>query len=141
MTKRTLGSVVKEARDSARMTQRELAAAVGVKASHIAYIENSRRRPSIPLINRLADTLGLSPRELLVLAHPEAQNMVEGYFRTTTKHDDAWQRFISNKALLRRHTITRPELEVLKRVSMLNPVARPEHFVFILNTIRLAAEH
>jgi len=123
------------------MTQRELAAAVGVKASHIAYIENSHRRPSIPLINRLADTLGLSPRELLVLAHPEAQNMVEGYSRTTTKHDDAWQRFISNKALLRRHTITRPELEVLKRVSMLNPVARPEHFVFILNTIRLAAEH
>jgi transcriptional regulator with XRE-family HTH domain len=32
------------------MTQRELATAVGIKASHIAYIENSRRRPSIPLI-------------------------------------------------------------------------------------------
>ncbi len=78
MTKRTLGSVVKEARHSARMTQRELAAAVGVKASHIAYIENGRRRPSIPLINRLADTLGLSPKELLVLAHPDAENMVEG---------------------------------------------------------------
>jgi hypothetical protein len=29
MTKRTLGAVVKEARDGARMTQRELAAAVG----------------------------------------------------------------------------------------------------------------
>jgi transcriptional regulator with XRE-family HTH domain len=36
MTKRTLGSVVKEARYGARMTQRDLAAAIGVKASHIA---------------------------------------------------------------------------------------------------------
>ncbi len=140
MTKRTLGSVVKEARHSARMTQRELAAAVGVKASHIAYIENSRRRPSIPLINRLANALGLSPGELLVLAHPDAENMVEGRSHTT-RRDDAWRRFISNKALLRRHAITRPELEVLKRVSMLNSVAHPEHFIFILNTIRLSAEH
>ena len=140
MTKRTLGSIVKEARDSARMTQRELAAAVGVKASHIAYIENSHRRPSIPLINRLADTLGLSARELLVLAHPDAENMVESRSSTTTRQADAWQRFASNKVLLRRHAITRRELDVLKRVSMLNPVAHPEHFVFILNTIRLAAE-
>ncbi len=78
MTKRTLGSVVREARDGARMTQPDLATAVGIRASHIVYIENSHRRPSIPLINRLADTLGLSPRECLVLAHPDAENMVEG---------------------------------------------------------------
>jgi transcriptional regulator with XRE-family HTH domain len=141
MTKRTLGSVVKEARDGARMTQRELATAVGVKASHIAYLENGRRRPSIPLINRLAETLGLSARELLVLAHPEAENMVEGRSRTTTRQGDVWQRFVSNKALLRRYEISRGELNVLKRVSMLNPVAHPEHFIFILNTIRLAAEN
>src|ERR1035441_5643219 len=59
MTKRTLGSVVKEARDGARMTQRDLAAAIGVKSSHIAYIENGYRKPSISLINRLSETLGL----------------------------------------------------------------------------------
>ncbi len=68
MTKRTLGSVVKEARDGARMTQRDLAAAVGIKASHVAYIENGHRRPSISLINRLSETLGLDAKELLVLA-------------------------------------------------------------------------
>ena len=43
MAKRTLGSVVKAARNEARMSQRELAAAIGVKASHIAYIENGHR--------------------------------------------------------------------------------------------------
>ena len=77
MTKRTLGSVVKEARDEYRMTQRDLAAAVGVKASHVEYIENARRRPSIALINRLSATLGLDAKEVLVLAHPEAKQIIE----------------------------------------------------------------
>jgi transcriptional regulator with XRE-family HTH domain len=78
MTKRTLGSVVKEARDGARMTQRDLAAAIGVKASHIAYIENSRRRPSIPLIISLSKTLGLDAKELLMLAHPAVKQIIDG---------------------------------------------------------------
>jgi len=62
MTKRTLGSAVREAPDGARMSQRELASAIGVKASHIAYIENGHRRPSISLINRMSETLGLDSK-------------------------------------------------------------------------------
>jgi transcriptional regulator with XRE-family HTH domain len=78
MTKRTLGSVVKEARNGARMSQRELAAAIGVKASHIAYIESGRRRPSIPLIIPLSKTLRLDGRELLVLAYPAVKQILDG---------------------------------------------------------------
>ena len=140
MTKRTLGSVVKEARAGARMSQLKLAAAIGVQASHIAYIENGHRRPSIALINRLGETLGLSAKELLVLAHPEAKQIINGDQPSAKNNGEAWQRFVSNKALLRRHAVTRGELKVLKQVSMLNPVAYPEQFVFVLNTIRLAAE-
>jgi transcriptional regulator with XRE-family HTH domain len=139
MIKRTLGSVVKEARDGARMTQRELASAIGVKASHIAYIENGHRRPSIPLINRLSATLGLNAKEVLVLAHPEAKQIIDGARPSTKKSDGAWQRFVSNPALLRRHAITRGELKILKQVAMLEQVAHPGHFVFILNAIRQAA--
>jgi cytoskeletal protein RodZ len=36
MSNKTLGEVVKNARDSLRLTQRDLATIVGVKASHIA---------------------------------------------------------------------------------------------------------
>ena len=118
MTKRTLGSVVKEARDGARMTQRDLAAAIGVKASHIAYIENGHRRPSISLINRLSETLGLDAKELLVLAHPEAKKIVDGASPSTKKGEAAWPRFISNQALLRRHAITKGELKILKQVAI-----------------------
>jgi transcriptional regulator with XRE-family HTH domain len=139
MVKRTLGAVVKGARDGARMTQRELAAAIGVKASHIAYIENGHRKPSISLINRLGETLGLNTKELLVLAHPDAKQIVDSARPSTKKGDAAWPRFVSNQALLRRHAITKSELKILEQVAMLENVAHPGHFIFILNAIRQAA--
>jgi|SRR5208283_465213 len=139
MTKRTLGAVVKEAREEYRMTQRDLAAAVGIKASHVAYIENGQRRPSIALINRLSKTLGLDAKEVLVLAHPEAKQIIDGAQPSTKKSDGAWPRFVSNQALLKRHAITKDELKILKQVAMFETVAHPGHFIFILNAIRQAA--
>jgi transcriptional regulator with XRE-family HTH domain len=139
MTKSTLGSVVKEARDGARMTQRDLAAAIGVKASHIAYIENGHRRPSISLITRLRDTLGLDGKELLMLAHPETRQLIDIAQPSTKKGVGAWPRFLSSKALLKRHAIAKGELKILKQVAMFEQVARPADFIFILNAIRQAA--
>jgi transcriptional regulator with XRE-family HTH domain len=78
MAKRTLGSVAKEARNEARMSQRELAAAVGVKASHIAYIESGHRRPSISLIIPLSKALGLDAKELLILGYPQVKQILDG---------------------------------------------------------------
>jgi transcriptional regulator with XRE-family HTH domain len=139
MKKRTVGSVVKAARDEARMTQRELAAALGVKASHIAYIENGHRKPSISLINRLAETLGLSAKELLVLAHPETRQIVDGEGKVGKRRDGVWERFASSKALIKGHGISPGELKMLKQVSLLSHVAHPGHYLFILNSIRQAA--
>lgn len=36
------------------MTQRELAAQLGIKASHIAYLETGERRPSMALLQKLS---------------------------------------------------------------------------------------
>jgi transcriptional regulator with XRE-family HTH domain len=112
MTKKTLGSVVKDARDRARLSQREIAEAVGIKASHIAYIEQGQRRPSISLINRLGEARGLDAKELLVLAHPEVEWIVDEVRPSGRKSEGAWQRFVSNKALLSRHAVTPSELKV-----------------------------
>jgi transcriptional regulator with XRE-family HTH domain len=59
MKKETLGQVLKQRREAYALTQRELAHKLGVKASHVAYLENGRRRPSLSLLARLADTLEL----------------------------------------------------------------------------------
>jgi hypothetical protein len=71
------------------------------------------------LINRISETLGLDAKELLVLASPETKQIVDGARPSGKKGEGAWQRFVSNKALLRRHMVTLDELKVLKHVLML----------------------
>ena len=140
MNKKTLGAVIKEGRDGLRLTQRGLAEIVGVKASHIAYIENGHRNPSLALLRRLADGLGLNRRELLILSHPDAKYLMDEDQGAASKRENAWQQFTSNRAALRRHNVTRGELKVLKQVSLLEHVSHPRHFLFILNSIRQAGD-
>jgi transcriptional regulator with XRE-family HTH domain len=140
MTKKTLGGVIKEGRDALRLTQRGLAEIVGVKASHIAYIENGHRNPSLALLRRLADALGLNRRELLILSHPDARYLMDEPQAPSRKRDDSFHQFSTNRAVLRRHNVTRAELKVLKQVSMLENVSFPRHFLFILNAIRQAGD-
>jgi transcriptional regulator with XRE-family HTH domain len=143
MKKKTnLGAVIKEARESLGLTQRRLAAKVGVKASHIAYIEGNRRRPSLPLVRNLAVVLGLDRREMLFLSYPDAKFLIDDATRSgaAKPENDAWGQFTSNRAMLKRHGITRGELKVLKEVSLLEHVSSPRHFLFVLNAIRQAGE-
>ncbi|MGH7778683.1 MAG: helix-turn-helix transcriptional regulator [Candidatus Binataceae bacterium] len=140
MTKKTLGTVIKQARMDHEFTQRELAGLVQVRGSHIAYIEGNKRKPSLSLLRRIADVLGLNRRELLFLAQPDARYLAgdpdEG---PPKKAVDSWRRFVSNRALHRRYRITPGELKLLKQVSLLQVVSAPSHFLFILNSIRQAA--
>jgi transcriptional regulator with XRE-family HTH domain len=140
MTKKTLGGVIKEGRDALRLTQRGLAEIVGVKASHIAYIENGHRNPSLALLRRLADALGLNRRELLILSHPDARYLMDEPETRASKRENSWHQFSTNRAMLRRHNVTRAELKVLKQVSLLENVSVPRHFLFILNAIRQAGD-
>ena len=139
MNKKTLGTVIKEGRDALRLTQRGLADMVGVKASHIAYIENGHRNPSLALLRRLADALGLNRKELLFLSHPDARYLMDEE-EAKSKRVDPFQTFISNRAVLRRHNVTKAELKVLKQVSLLENVSHPRHFLFVLNAIRQAGD-
>jgi transcriptional regulator with XRE-family HTH domain len=140
MTKRTLGQVLRETRGELGITQRELGRLTGVKASHIAYLENGRRRPSLTLLGRIADVLGLNRRDLLFLSHPEAHYLVsDGAKPARKKLADAWKRFASNRALHRRYKITAAELRVLKQVDLLEHVSSSSHFLFILIAIRQGA--
>jgi transcriptional regulator with XRE-family HTH domain len=140
MRKKRPGTLIREARNSLRLTQRDLAAMVGVKASHIAYIEGGQRNPSLALLRRLADSLGLNRRELLFLIHPDAKHLTEDpMLKSRASKPDGWRQFSSNRALLRRHHVTPAELRVLRQVNSLGPVSNPRNFLFILNSIRMAA--
>src|SRR6266446_8985426 len=99
MKKETLGPVLKQRREAFALTQRELARKLGVKASHVAYLENGRRRPSLSLLTRLADTLDLDKQRLFLLTHPEAEDLV-GLRRDAApskRADNAWRKFTDNR--------------------------------------------
>ena len=140
--KKTLGKVLKDRRALLRLTQRELALKLGVKPSHVAYLETNRRRPSLGLLSRIADVLDLPKESLFALAHPEARSFL-GTPRDAAppqEPDQAWQEFTGNEALLARHQVKPRELEVLSQVNLLGKVTAPSQFVFILNAIRQAVE-
>jgi transcriptional regulator with XRE-family HTH domain len=141
MRKKRPGTLIREARNSLRLTQRDLAATIGVRASHIAYIEGGQRNPSLSLLRRLAEALGLNPRELLFLIHPDARHLTgEHAHNGRPSKPNGWRQFSSNRALLLRHRVTPAELRVLRQVNSLGPVSNPRNFLFILNSIRIAAE-
>ena len=55
----TFALLVRDARLMLDVTQRELAAAVGVSRAHIASVESGRCNPSLDLVQRISDQLGL----------------------------------------------------------------------------------
>jgi transcriptional regulator with XRE-family HTH domain len=143
MKKKTLGEVLKSQRSTLGLTQRQLALKLGVKPSHVAYLEKDRRRPSLALLSRIADVLGLPKESLFVLAHPEASSLLGSHREAAPRSQDpdqVWREFTGNKAMIARHNIKPRELKVLSQVNLLGKITAPRHFLFILNAIRQAVE-
>jgi|HubBroStandDraft_5_1064220.scaffolds.fasta_scaffold380447_1 transcriptional regulator with XRE-family HTH domain len=139
--KNELGSLIRSQRETFRLTQRELARQLGVKASHVAYIEGGLRRPSLSLVRRLAETLGLNKQKLLLMTYPEARFLISQTPKTSPANPDAaWNEFSSNQAILSQHAVTPAELKVLRQVSLLGRVAAPRNFLYVLNAIRQAVD-
>jgi transcriptional regulator with XRE-family HTH domain len=132
-----VGELVKNRREGAGLTQRSLAQTVGVQASHIAFIESGRRKPSLKLVGRLADTLGFDRQRLLILAHPEAKALIaEAKPQEVRKPSPTWRRFIKNRKLLARYSVTDHELRTLEHLSFLGSVLSAKEFLAILTLIR-----
>jgi len=142
MIKNALGKIVKKQRMAMALTQRQLARQLGIQASHIAYIERGSRKPSLSLLGRMADGLGLDGGRLFFLLYPEARSILGTCLQSKRPKpfDRSWREFVNNRTLLKQHSITRPELRVLRQVSLLRRVSSPRHFLFVLKSIRLAGE-
>ena len=131
------GDTVRRQRDALGLTQRSLAQKLGVEASHVAFIESGRRKPSLKLLARFADILGLDRQDLLIQAHPEAKQLIaEPEPEKRRKSPPSWQRFIENKRLLVRYNVTDRELRALESLSLLGTVRSAKEFLTILTLIR-----
>jgi transcriptional regulator with XRE-family HTH domain len=139
---KTFGQVVRKARQDLRLTQRELAEKLGVKPAHIAYLELDRRRPSLPLLARISEILGLDREMMISLSHPEAKPFMiaKKDHHAPVAKDQVWKEFKGNRHLLARHQVTGNEMKVLSQVNLLGKISAPRNFLFILNSIRQAQE-
>jgi transcriptional regulator with XRE-family HTH domain len=130
--------MVKHRRQALGLTQRQLAEMLGVKGSHVAYLENGRRKPSLALLKRLADVLELNRWYLFLLAHPEAKSLLSTSAAPARPEDPAkaWQRFVSDRTLRARYHITLREIQALKHLSLLGYVLTELEFLAVLTLIR-----
>jgi transcriptional regulator with XRE-family HTH domain len=140
--KKTLGSVLRARRTELRLTQREVAAKLGVKPAHIAYLELDHRRPSLTLLSRIAEVLDLEHERLILLSHPEARSFMSALKKpeVAPRKDQGWRDFKRNKTVLSRYHVSKKELRVLSQVALLGRIETPRNFLFILNSIRQAVE-
>jgi transcriptional regulator with XRE-family HTH domain len=137
--KATVGQTLKQARKALGLTQQQLAARMGVKPAYVAGLESDKWRPSLGLLSRLAPALDLEPKKLFLLAYPEARSLISAKPRRRPR-DHAWRAFVKNKRLLARHNVRPHELTVLAQTNSLGQVVAPSDFLFILNSIRQAAD-
>jgi transcriptional regulator with XRE-family HTH domain len=141
--RKTLGLLLKDRRHALKLSQLDLAKHLGVEPAYISAIELDRRRPSLPLVRRLADVLGIKRETLLLLSHPEAKMLIgenRRNFTQLTGKDRAWRDFKANESLLLRHNVKPQELRLLSLVRRLGEIRHPRDFLHILNAIRQAIE-
>jgi transcriptional regulator with XRE-family HTH domain len=131
------GKLLRRRREVLKMSQRDLARKLEVEASHIAYIESGRRRPSLRLAAKIADVIGLDRQRAFVLAHPETLEPINGMTsKPKTKPAPAWERFLRNPKLLRRCGVTVQEMRTLKQLCLFGTVISTKSFLAILTLIR-----
>ena len=133
---RSFGTVIRARRRQLDLTQEELARRIETSVPYIGYLETGKRHPSEKLVTKLAEVLGLDPRELFFSANPETRRVVSG--NQESNKPSAWEAFCSDETIRSTHNISDREMQVLSGVSLLGEVRSPRDFIFILNTIRHA---
>jgi len=136
--KNGLGRLIKQKRTELALTQRALANQLGVEASHVAYLEGGKRKPSLTLMARLEDALGISRQQIFLLSHPEAAGVVNRSDRIPPRQRsaDEWHQLVTDHAFVKRHRITRRELQAFKELSLLGYVLSRHQLLAILTMIR-----
>jgi transcriptional regulator with XRE-family HTH domain len=132
----SFGQVIRARRRALDLTQEEVARGIGTSIPYIGHLESGKRHPSQKIVVKLADILGLDRGDLFLRANPQAEAIILP--KAEAKPALAWDRFEREASQYGVHNITRSELDILRRVSMMGEVRSPRDFVFILATIRHA---
>ena len=134
--KRRLGDLIRIRRVAMGLSQRDLARSLGVTASHVAFLESGRRRPSHSVLFRLARSLQFNQQELFLNAYPELAPLALLRPRTESR-EATWRQFVAGAG---RYSVRPREMAVLREISRLGKISSPNSDVWILNSIRQSFE-
>ena len=82
---RGIGSRIRAVRREKKMTQEQLAEAVGVGVPHISHIETGNSIPSLQVIVDIINTLDCSADELLCVEIKQAQSLRDSWLSDLVK--------------------------------------------------------
>jgi transcriptional regulator with XRE-family HTH domain len=129
-------TIIRKRRRELDLTQQVVARRIGTSIGYITLLETGRRHPSGKVLSKLANVLGLDPRELFFCANPETEQLVSEPKPPDTP--SVWDQFCRDGSLRKVHNISEHEMQALSQVALMGDVRSPRDFVFILNTIRHA---
>ena len=129
-------TTIRKRRRDLELTQETVALRIGTSIAYITLLETSRRHPSEKVLRKLADVLGLDPRELFFCANPQTQALVSQ--QRPSDAPSVWEEFSNDQHLRKIHNISDQEMQTLSQVALMGDVRTSADFVFILNTIRHA---
>ena len=132
--KRTLGQVIRERRRQLNLTQQGVARRIKTSTPYIGHLEADNRRPSVLVISRLAEVLGLDRRDLFMLANPRVVDLLAS--NENDRRKSAWDEFRTGAQIQRAHQVTAQEMKLLSMVASMGEVSSPRDFIFILNAVR-----
>ena len=98
----TLGQKLREARRTARVTQEELAKAVGLSRTSITNIEKGRQPIYAHVLVKVAYALGKAPSDLLSTPEPNKQIDVVPRLRKLDTQQRAWVKRVIGTAASKR---------------------------------------
>jgi transcriptional regulator with XRE-family HTH domain len=130
----SFAQVIRKRRRQLDLTQEEVARRIRTSVPYVGHLESAKRHPSEKVVVKLAQVLGLEPRDLFFLANPGTKVLISQEPKST--ETSSWNTFVNDHNLRKIHNVTDQEMEVLAQVAMMGEVRAPRDFIFILNTIR-----
>jgi transcriptional regulator with XRE-family HTH domain len=130
-----LGELLRTGRTTLGLTQQAVAESAGVGPSYVSLLERGRRKPSLNVAVRIADTIGVERDRFLLLAFPEARALLPCH-ELSKQASQSWNRFVRERAILRRYQVTKNELQILQQLSLHVTTLSTKEFIAILTLLR-----
>jgi putative transcriptional regulator len=130
-----LGELLRTGRTTLGLTQQAVAESVGVRSSYVSLLENGRRKPSLNVAVRIADIIGIERDQFLSIAFPEARALLPRH-ELSKRASQSWNRFVRERAVLRRYQVTNNELQILQQLSRHVTTLSTKEFIAILTLLR-----